>query len=205
MSFVSAFISKDFASIMSDGQVTGNNKRAVQEDYKKIIKVNNFLVGFTGNGTAPIELIKAAIKETGVVIGLGILNKELLLTLIEKCLDKYRQHAMARINIVLVGFNKGTPFINTFSLDNSEIFQEKFELAESKYRLITLCPFDYKLENGSEGFIFMEKVDVLDEKEMNLDKIIKFQHEMNDFVADNSDTVNKHVFSEYVKNDRSES
>ena len=58
MSFVSAFITKDFASIMSDGQITGENKKAVQEDYKKIIKVNNFLIGFTGNSTGPVDLIK---------------------------------------------------------------------------------------------------------------------------------------------------
>lgn len=59
----SSVITKDFASIMTDGQVTASNKKSVQEDFKKIIKINNFLIGFTGNFTAPVELLKATVKE----------------------------------------------------------------------------------------------------------------------------------------------
>lgn len=55
----SSVITKDFASIIPDGQVTASNKKSVQGDFKKIIKINNFLIGFT----APVELLKATVKE----------------------------------------------------------------------------------------------------------------------------------------------
>lgn len=74
-------------------------------------------------------------------------------------------------------------------------------MGENLYRLITLCPFDYKLEDGSEGVKFMEKVNSLDENKLTLDRIAEIQHEVNNFVADNSDTVNKVVFSGFVIND----
>lgn len=202
MSFVSAFITKDFASIMSDGQVTGDNKESIQEDYKKIIKVNNSLIGFTGNGTAPIEFMKAAIKEVSTIMGLEVLTKEILQLLIRECLNKYKENSIAKTNIVLIGFNEGAPFINTINLNNSEIYEEKIESKECINRLVTLCPFDYKLEDGSEGVKFMEKVNTIDENELNLDRIIEIQREVNDFVADNSETVNKVVFSEFVINDQ---
>ncbi|EMW5420779.1 hypothetical protein AAFB16_002846 [Enterococcus faecalis] len=202
MSFVSAFITKDFASIMSDGQVTGDNRESIQEDYKKIIKVNNFLIGFTGNGVAPVELIKAGIKATSEAIGKEALNIDLLIMLIKECLSKYVEHINAEINIVLIGFNKKTPVIATFTLKQSKIHEERIEFRENLYRLITLCPFDYRLEDGSEGIRFIEKLNGIEESEINLAKITEMQREMNDFVADNSITVNKYVFSEYLRNDR---
>lgn len=201
MSFVSVFITKEFASVMSDGQVTGDNKESIQDDYKKIIKVNNFLIGFTGNGTAPIELIKTAIKETSEIMGQAVLNKDFLLMLIRECLNKYEEHTDVKTNVVLVGFNEGIPVASTITLEHSEIHEEKVELRGNIYRLITLCPFDYRLEDGSEGVEFMEKVNALGENKLTLDRVIEIQREVNDFVADNSDTVNKVVFSEFVIND----
>lgn len=200
MSFVSAFITSDFASITSDGKVTGANKETVQEDYKKIIKVNSFLIGFTGNSTAPVELIKAAIKETSNVMGQEKLNHALILNIIIKCLDKYTNNAAIKTNIILVGFDNGTPVINTINLNQLEVTEESFEFQE-RFRLITLCPFDYRLENGSEVAKFIEMVRLLDRSEINLTKIIEIQREINNFVADNSDTVNKCTFTEYLKND----
>ncbi|EOC6354664.1 hypothetical protein ACI6EM_003067, partial [Enterococcus faecalis] len=61
--------------------------------------------------------------------------------------------------------------------------------------------FDYRLEDGSEGIRFIEKLNGIEESEINLAKITEMQREMNDFVADNSITVNKYVFSEYLRND----
>lgn len=201
MSFVSTFITKDFASIMSDGQVTASNKKSVQEDFKKIIKINNFLIGFTGNSTAPVELIKTTVKVAINNFGETFLSKELLLALVKECLTKYREHQIAKINIVLVGFSDGKPFIVTIQLDNKIIYEDNIEVKKDEYQLVTLCPFDYRLENGSERNNFLDQVKELDGKEITLDKITKMQSEMNDFVSDNSDTVNKRVFLEYIKND----
>lgn len=202
MSFVSAFITKDFASIMSDGQVTGENKKTVQEDYKKIIKVNNFLIGFTGNSTGPVDLIKKAIGVTTSSTEMPILSNEIFLLLIKELLNKYRKIRHAKIHVVIIGFNEGKPSINTISLDNSEIYEQKDELEDNGYRLITLCPSDYRLENKSEGNKFIEQIEALNGANITLNTIKKIQNDINDFVADNSDTVNKHIFSEYVKNDQ---
>lgn len=202
MSFVSAFITKDFASIMSDGQITGENKKAVQEDYKKIIKVNNFLIGFTGNSTGPVDLIKKAVGETDSSTEMPFLSKEILLLLIKELLNKYRKIRHAKIHVVVIGFNEGEPSFNTISLDNSEIYEQKDELEDNGYRLITLYPSDYRLENKSEGNKFIEKIEALNGENITLYTIKKIQNDINNFVADNSNTANKHIFSEYVKNGR---
>lgn len=201
MSFVSVFITKDFASIMSDGQITDDNKESVQEDYKKIIKVQDFLIGFTGNSIGPVELIKAAIDETvKTIIGNAIFHKVVLLKLIKLYLNKYCQTPALKLNIVLAGFDRGEAFINTITIENSEVNESNILLENNSYQLLTLVPFDYKLENGSEGIEFMDKVNLLSKDEITLDKIIEIQKEVNDYVSDNSDTVNKHTFSEFVLN-----
>lgn len=205
MSFVSAFINNDFASIMSDGRVISDNKKVgghasvVEEDFKKVIKINNFLIGFTGNAVN-VEFIIAAVKETINVYGEAFMGKELLLSVIKLSISKYKEHSDANVNVVLIGFSDEKPCAYTIKLLNKVIHDCKVDLFGKSYQLITLCPFDYRLADGSEGVDFIKKIQDVGETPIKIDEVIEMQSEMNRFVSDNSDSVNKIVFCESVIN-----
>lgn len=199
MSYVSAFMNNNFATLMSDGQVTDEFGEIVDTKFKKIIKLNGFILGFTGNASA-YKLVKRALEECEKILFIDFkLMLEICCLTFKKINEDYPE---VKNSIVMMGYENRKPNMYIIESDENGVSSTDKSPELSKYSLITITPDDYKLEDRSDGKKLNDMIleNINNNNEDAVAAILESQKIVNDYVSDNSKTVNKVVFSEVIKN-----
>lgn len=197
MSFVSVAVTKDFISVMSDGRVN-NEGEILQEDYNKIRELGNgsAFITITGNrdlGDRAIKVMEQHYNEeiplTGLAIGLQtVLTRDI----------PYPDNPL--LNMAIGGLSEGrlevftlsnrytaTNEVVRYSPENEDIDFIKFESPELNGQHNLTEKFKGFLSNTNPSIPLKTRVK-------------QAQRRLNNFVANNDNSVNTRTFHLLIKN-----
>jgi hypothetical protein len=191
MSYVNMAVNEDFISIISDGQVTKDDKvNVIKDDFKKIFKSQNFVVGITGNYDTAVELFSELERSfynfnAAVGIVVAIMNKY------HGKRDEYG--VVIKNHICIAGYPKGKLKAIVFHDTPGETY---FKSVQSPLD-VSLDPEDIDFDPGQffkKNVILKENGAFILENIQNAQKLTLLK------VAAQSKTVNNHIFQEVLYN-----
>lgn len=187
MSFLNLVLTKNFISIVSDGQITENN-RAIKNHFKKFyVSPNGFLVGITGFHKITEEVIVQFYYQAE-------LNPQEAQEFLTSALKRYKDKRIGfnkkvAYNAVFACFNDGQPQARTYHIENGLLTTKDYHGAS----LISFPPDDIDFDPNkfirthlNNGLSLLPKIQLLQRNTLYR-------------VADSSKTVNKTVFQDIIK------
>lgn len=188
MSLVSVVLKENHITIMSDGRVTDDQMKSVDENYQKfkIISPKQF-IGFAGNKEY-CELIVSQIKYSEVMYNLSVISEEILEFSIENAGE-------AKWNFVLGGIDIDG-MISAYYLNRASskvnLFKPQGEDINYLYLHNTKEVSDKKVEE-----VFRKSLNK--RKNNSVFEFYNAQKEFNDFIASYDPSVNKIKFKHRIR------
>lgn len=186
MSFVSIIARENFITVMSDGQVTGENGKTLQKDYKKFKKISRQqIIAFAG-AKSICEQIVEQVPYTKGVYNLSDIAQQIWSVIKEERFNAFNLFfGIAGVDV--------DDKVSLFLVNNKTGLSSTRPNANSDVSYITLNPSE--IVNVSERISI-----ILSETGFNTPtKCLKAQKKLNDFIADNDPQVNKYTFDLTIK------
>ncbi|MEY8537472.1 hypothetical protein AALM99_03285 [Lactococcus muris] len=187
MSFLNLALTKDFISILSDGQITENGQ-AIRTHFKKFyVSPNGFLVGITGFHKITEEILVQIHYQPHLT---PLEAQEFLLSALLRYKDK-RSALTKKVayNAVIAFFNNGLPQAKTYHIEDGSLTTKDY-LGSS---LISFPPDDIDFDPNKLISTCLK------DGQYPLPKIQLLQRNALYRVAESSQTVNKTIFQEIIK------
>ncbi|MFK4952524.1 hypothetical protein VNN37_07875 [Lactococcus garvieae] len=187
MSFLNLALTKDFISVLSDGQIT-ENEQAIRTHFKKFyVSPNGFLVGITGFHKISEEILVQLHYQPQLM---PLEAQEFLLSALLRYKDKrYGLTKKVAYNAVIAFFNNGQPQARTYHMEEGKLSTMDY-LGSS---LISFPPDDIDFDPNKLISTYLKDGHSL------LPKIQLLQRNALYRIAESSKTVNKTVFQEVIK------
>lgn len=187
MSFLNLALTKNFISILSDGQITENG-RAVRTHFKKFyVSPNGFLVGITGFHKISEEILVQLHYQPHLK---PLEAQEFLLSALLRYKDKrFSLTKKVAYNAVIAFFSDGQPQARTYHIEEGRLTTQDY-LGSS---LISFPPDDIDFDPNKLISTYLKEGQFL------LPKIQLLQRNALYRVAESSQTVNKIIFQEIIK------
>mgnify|MGYP006981392898 CR=1 FL=1 len=180
MSFLNLALTKDFISVLSDGQITENDQ-AIRTHFKKFyVSPNGFLVGITGFHKISEEILVQLHYQPQLM---PLEAQEFLLSALLRYKDKrYGLTKKVAYNAVIAFFSNGQPQARTYHIEEGILSS-----------LISFPPDDIDFDPNKLISTYLKDGQSL------LPKIQLLQRNALYRIAESSKTVNKTVFQEVIK------
>ncbi len=187
MSFLNLALTKDFISVLSDGQITENGQ-AIRTYFKKFyVSPNGYLVGITGFHKITEEILVQIHYQPHLD---PVEAQEFLFNALLRYKDKrYGLTKKVAYNAVIAFFSNDQPQARTYHIEDGKLSTQDY-LGSS---LISFPPDDIDFDPNKLISTYLKDGQSL------LPKIQLLQRNALYRVAENSQTVNKTVFQELIK------
>ena len=202
MSYISAFINREFGTMMSDGQIDGLNGELVESDSPKIINYNDFLIGITGNQTIfeSLNYLLSSTDEDSEELLRGQPDIDFILNAVDVCFKQSIENTYdTDIKALIIGFLNTEPimYLIQYSLDSTSI--EKKVPKEKEYEAAVISSVDMSLNN----ILFNQKIvaELKANPKNTIPKILESQKYLNHVITKTTDIVNEVVYSDLIKNE----
>ncbi|MDG6111054.1 hypothetical protein NF715_05980 [Lactococcus formosensis] len=191
MSFLNLALTKDFISVLSDGQIT-ENEQAIRTYFKKFyVSPNGFLVGVTGFHKITEEILVqfhyqphlTPLEAQGFLLSALLRYKDKRSTLTKK----------VAYNAVIAFFDNGQPQARTYHIEDGMLSTKDYTGSS----LISFPPDDIDFDPNKLISTHLKNGQSL------LPTIQLLQRNVLYRIAENSKTVNKTVFQEVIKKETS--
>lgn len=189
MSFLNLALTKEFISILSDGQITENGQ-ALRRHFKKFyVSPKGFVIGITGYHKITEEIL-VQIHYQPQLDPQGA--QSFLTTALERYKDKRAGLAKkVAYNAVIAFYSNGVPKARTFHIEEGKLTTRDY----SGSSLISFPPDDIDFDPNKIISTYLKNNQAL------LPKIQLLQRNALYRIAECSQTVNKTVFQEIIKRD----
>ncbi len=183
MSFVSILATENFLTIMSEGRMMSHDKKVTREDYSKIRRIGNYVLGFGGNLGPCAEFVNTS----GLLRPIG--NLDLMAENARARIEAFREHKV----FVVFGGRNGRGEIEFYGLGTEEMRLLHYKPTGDEISFAFLnMPFQgYDLNNNFIRFLGMTGY-------QTPEQTLRAQKMLNDDFAAINPVMNTNTFYEVI-------